>query len=334
MKYPVRLALNPFISTIGWLLPNLISGSIIVAVVLSLPTAGPLLLQALMAQDMYLAGAFILLICALTLSARWSATSCWRWSIRASGSNRSRSDGRHRRRPTVRRIALAVASQWQLMWWAFRRHRLAMVGLVVTILLYIDRAGSRASSPSTTRTQQNARAAYHPPQAIASDRYRCGRQLDASARYFQPDAADARPGDAGRDLQGGHDAQGRPPVLRRAATNIRCSACSAPTSICSPRPIQRQPLLPVRRRPARPRHLQPHHAGRADLAVDRPRRRVPVAAASASCSAASRATTAAASTSSIQRVIEFMLSLPTIPIWLALAAAAAAGLAGDAATIS
>jgi peptide/nickel transport system permease protein len=67
IKYPVRLALNPFISTIAWLLPNLVSGSIIVAIVLSLPTAGPLLLQSLMAQDMYLAGAFILLICALTL---------------------------------------------------------------------------------------------------------------------------------------------------------------------------------------------------------------------------------------------------------------------------
>lgn len=67
VKYPVRLAVNPFISTIGWLLPNLISGGLIVGVVLSLPTAGPLLLQALMAQDMYLAGAFILLMCALTL---------------------------------------------------------------------------------------------------------------------------------------------------------------------------------------------------------------------------------------------------------------------------
>ena len=67
MKYPVRIALNPFISTIAWLLPNLISGSVIVAIVLSLPTAGPLLLQSLMSQDMYLAGAFVLLICALTL---------------------------------------------------------------------------------------------------------------------------------------------------------------------------------------------------------------------------------------------------------------------------
>ena len=67
VKYPVRIALNPFISTIAWLLPNLVSGSIIVAIVLSLPTAGPLLLQSLMSQDMYLAGAFVLLICTLTL---------------------------------------------------------------------------------------------------------------------------------------------------------------------------------------------------------------------------------------------------------------------------
>ncbi|WP_376093174.1 ABC transporter permease [Roseomonas sp. CCTCC AB2023176] len=67
VKYPCRLAINPFISTIAWLLPNLVSGAAIVAVVMSLPTAGPLLLQALMSQDMYLAGAFILLLCTLTL---------------------------------------------------------------------------------------------------------------------------------------------------------------------------------------------------------------------------------------------------------------------------
>ena len=67
LKYPVRNALNPFVSTIGWVLPNLISGAVITAYVLSLPTAGPLLLQALLAQDMYLAGAFILLLSSLTV---------------------------------------------------------------------------------------------------------------------------------------------------------------------------------------------------------------------------------------------------------------------------
>lgn len=67
MKYPVRIALNPFISTAGWSLPQLISGATIISVVLSLPTAGPLLLNALMVQDMYLAASFVLLLSALTI---------------------------------------------------------------------------------------------------------------------------------------------------------------------------------------------------------------------------------------------------------------------------
>jgi peptide/nickel transport system permease protein len=67
LKYPVRIALNPFVSTLGYVLPELVSGSVIVAVVLSLPISGPLLLRALMSQDMYLAGAFILLLSVLTV---------------------------------------------------------------------------------------------------------------------------------------------------------------------------------------------------------------------------------------------------------------------------
>ena len=67
LKYPVRLAINPFISTIGWMLPGLFSGSTIISVVLDLPTTGPLLLEALMSQDMYLAGSFIMILSALTV---------------------------------------------------------------------------------------------------------------------------------------------------------------------------------------------------------------------------------------------------------------------------
>jgi peptide/nickel transport system permease protein len=67
MKYPVRVALNPFVSTIGWVLPNLVSGAVVTAIVLSLPISGPLMLQALMSQDMYLAGAFVLLLSSLTV---------------------------------------------------------------------------------------------------------------------------------------------------------------------------------------------------------------------------------------------------------------------------
>lgn len=67
MKYPVRVAVNPFVSNIGGLLPGLISGEVIVSVVLSLPTTGPLLLDALKAQDMYLAASFIMMLSVLTL---------------------------------------------------------------------------------------------------------------------------------------------------------------------------------------------------------------------------------------------------------------------------
>ncbi|MDE0428239.1 MAG: ABC transporter permease [Caldilineaceae bacterium] len=67
MKYPVRVALNPILSTIGWLLPEIVSGTVLVALVLNLPTTGPLLWRALMAQDLYLAASFIMILSTLTL---------------------------------------------------------------------------------------------------------------------------------------------------------------------------------------------------------------------------------------------------------------------------
>ena len=67
LKYPVRVALNPFVSTVGWTLPGVVSGAAIGSIVLSLPTTGPLLLRALMSQDMYLAGSFIMLLSTLTV---------------------------------------------------------------------------------------------------------------------------------------------------------------------------------------------------------------------------------------------------------------------------
>ena len=66
-KYPLRVAIIPWISTVGWTLPGIVSGETIVAVVLSLPTTGPLLLRALQSQDMYLAGSFIMLLSFLTV---------------------------------------------------------------------------------------------------------------------------------------------------------------------------------------------------------------------------------------------------------------------------
>ena len=67
MKYPVRLAINPLVSTIGWYLPELFSGSLIVATVMNLQNIGPLLLRSLTNQDMYLAGSILLIYCFLAI---------------------------------------------------------------------------------------------------------------------------------------------------------------------------------------------------------------------------------------------------------------------------
>ncbi|MFB0992039.1 MAG: ABC transporter permease [Rhodospirillales bacterium] len=67
IKYPMRMALNPFIADIGSLLPQVVSGSVIVSAVMSLPTTGPMLLSALQSQDMYLAGSFLMFLAVLTV---------------------------------------------------------------------------------------------------------------------------------------------------------------------------------------------------------------------------------------------------------------------------
>ncbi len=67
LKYPVRVAINPLISTIGWMLPGIISGEVLVSMVLNIPTTGPLLLRALLNQDMFLAGSIVMLLSTLTV---------------------------------------------------------------------------------------------------------------------------------------------------------------------------------------------------------------------------------------------------------------------------
>lgn len=67
IKYPLRMALNPFVADIGNLMPQLVSGSVMISVVMSLPTIGPILLQALKSQDIYLSGFILLFVSALTL---------------------------------------------------------------------------------------------------------------------------------------------------------------------------------------------------------------------------------------------------------------------------
>jgi peptide/nickel transport system permease protein len=66
-KYPVRLALNPVFSTIGWLLPAIFAGEVLISIVLSVPSIGPLLLRSTLSQDMYLTGSIVLILSALTI---------------------------------------------------------------------------------------------------------------------------------------------------------------------------------------------------------------------------------------------------------------------------
>lgn len=67
MRYPVRIALNPLISTIGWMLPAVVGGEVVVSKVLNIPTTGPVLLESILSQDMYLTGALIMILSALTV---------------------------------------------------------------------------------------------------------------------------------------------------------------------------------------------------------------------------------------------------------------------------
>jgi peptide/nickel transport system permease protein len=66
-KYPVRLAINPIISTIGWLLPAIVAGEVLVSIVLSIQTIGPTLLRAVLSQDMFLAGSIVMVLSSLTV---------------------------------------------------------------------------------------------------------------------------------------------------------------------------------------------------------------------------------------------------------------------------
>jgi peptide/nickel transport system permease protein len=67
LRYPIRIAINPLISTIGWMLPGIVGGELVVSKVLNIPSVGPMMLDAVTGQDMYLAGGFVLILCSLTI---------------------------------------------------------------------------------------------------------------------------------------------------------------------------------------------------------------------------------------------------------------------------
>ncbi len=169
LKYPVRAALNPFASTIGYLLPFVVSGSIIVSVVLSLPTVGPLLLRSLVSQDMLLASSIILLL--------GRADGGRHLPLRpAADVDRSQDPPGHARMSTTLLAAeelgavaaedkVAVASQLQLTWWRFRRHRLAVWSGVIVALFYL--VAVFADFLATTDPHDtDAKRSFIPPQAI------------------------------------------------------------------------------------------------------------------------------------------------------------------------
>ena len=177
LKYPVRMALNPFVSTVGWVLPSLISGAVIAAVVLNLPTAGPLLLNALKSQDMYLAGSFILMLSALTVIGTLDLRPPARVARSAHPPAVSRPmsaipddvriPARRSRRGRTHRAAerYQVAGQWRLMWWRFRRHKVAVLaGIIVARDLF---RCDLCRVPGADRPQrQPRRFTYAPPQAL------------------------------------------------------------------------------------------------------------------------------------------------------------------------
>ena len=143
MKYPVRAAMNPFASTIGYLFPFVVSGSIIVSLVLSLPTVGPLLYQALIAQDLFLAGTILLLLASLDChrhlclrpdpdvdrpahSPRHGGKQVMAEAVGTSPTpDAPQTPGTSV--DTSAEDRSSVATQWQLMWWRFRKHKLAMI---------------------------------------------------------------------------------------------------------------------------------------------------------------------------------------------------------------
>ncbi len=133
LKYPLRVALNPFVSTAGYLLPYLVSGSVIVSMVMSLPTVAPVLLSALMDQDLYLAGTLVLLLGVLTVAGTLISDLLLLWI-----DPRNPVPGEVMNpEPEELGVQLESASSWQLTWRRFRRHKLAVVSLILLGFLYL-----------------------------------------------------------------------------------------------------------------------------------------------------------------------------------------------------
>jgi hypothetical protein len=170
MKYPVRAALNPFASTIGYLLPFVVSGSIVVSLVLSLPTVGPLLLRALVAQDMFLAGAIVLLARGADRHRHVPLRSHADVDRPAHSLGPARMStlappAACRRRTTAAEEKVAVATQLQLTWWRFRRHKVAVASGIIVLFFYLVAVFADFLATTDPYSTLAARS-YIPPQSI------------------------------------------------------------------------------------------------------------------------------------------------------------------------
>ena len=166
MKYPVRVALNPIIATAGWLLPEIVSGSTIVAIVLSLPTVAPLLLRALTSQDSYLAGSIIMVLGVADRhrhpdfrpgpGGHGSAHPLRAQMMRTLAATRD---------PAGVEERYFLATQWQLMGRRFRSHKLALIGAAVLVLLYVTTLLGEFSAPYDS-FRRFADYPFAPPQRL------------------------------------------------------------------------------------------------------------------------------------------------------------------------
>ena len=198
LKYPVRAALNPFASTIGYLLPFVVSGSIVVSLVLSLPTVGPLLLRALVAQDMFLAGAIVLLLGVLTVIGTFISDLVLMWIDPRIRAGHAADEHGHRTAAaapadgaTAAEEKIAVATQLQLTWWRFRKHRVAVASAVDRRSCSTSWRCSPISSPTADPHATEAERSYIPPQS--DPLVRRGRQLPAPRLWRSRASATSRP---------------------------------------------------------------------------------------------------------------------------------------------
>ena len=147
-KYPVRVALNPFFSTVGWSLANRISDITLMSVVLSLDTTGPMQLRALVSQDMYLAGSFLVLLSVLVVVGTLISDIALAWADprirmgRLTMAVLGQADDKILDIPweeeDIKKAGekVYVAPPLQLMWWRFRKHRMAMLSAGILIVFY------------------------------------------------------------------------------------------------------------------------------------------------------------------------------------------------------